>query len=91
MWNNGLVSVTTQAMDANKIKRIPKAKISPRIRAVLRCSGGNFSAKIAIKTRLSIPNTISSTTKVAKPTHAEGSDIHSKIIECSPSSGIQDQ
>ena len=45
---------------------------------------GSFSAKIAINTSLSIPSTISSTTNVAKPTHADGSDIHSKIIDVTP-------
>ena len=28
---------------------MPKARISPTIRAVLRCSGGSFSARMAIK------------------------------------------
>ena len=71
-------------MAASNPKRINKARIKPTLRAVSRCSGGSFSAKIAIKTRLSIPSTISSTTNVAKPTHAEGSDIHSNIIKMTP-------
>src|SRR5690606_32214109 len=75
---------TTQAIEASKIKRISRASIKPTIRAVLRCSGGSFSAKIAIKTRLSIPSTISRTINVSKPTQAEGSDIHSKIIRLAP-------
>ena len=84
IWNSGLVRVTTHAIEASKTNRIHSASNKPTIRAVLRCSGGNFSARIAIKTRLSIPKTISSTTSVNKPTHADGSDIHSKIIIVSP-------
>ena len=84
MSNKGSVSVTIHAMDASKAKRISKASVRPTLRALLRCSGGSFSARIAIKTRLSIPSTISRITSVASPSHAEGSDIHSKIIWRSP-------
>ena len=84
MWNNGSVKVTTHAMDASKTRRISKASTKPILRAAFRWCGGSFSAKMAIKTRLSIPSTISSTTNVARPTHAEGSDIHSRIIELTP-------
>ncbi|SSU42831.1 Uncharacterised protein [Acinetobacter baumannii] len=84
IWKSGWVSVTTQAIEAKRIRRIPKASIKPTIRALVRCSGGNFSAKMAIKTRLSIPSTISRTINVARPTQADGSDIHSKIIDPAP-------
>ena len=85
----GLVSVTIHAIEASKIKRIPSARRSPMILALSRCSGGSFSAKIAIKTRLSIPKTISNTTSVANPIHAEGSDIHSKIMMHTPASHFE--
>ena len=78
-----VASVTTQAIEAKRIRRIPKASIKPTIRALVRCSGGNFSAKMAIKTRLSIPSTISRTINVVRP-QADGSDIHSKIIDPAP-------
>ena len=84
IWNSGWVRVTTHAIDASKIRRMPKARIRPTTRAVLRCSGGSFSAKMAINTKLSMPSTISSTIRVNNPTHAAGSDIHSKIICSSP-------
>ncbi len=35
----------THAIEASKIRRIPKARSKPTTRAVLRCSGGNFSTK----------------------------------------------
>ena len=73
----GLVSVASQEMDASSTRRITSASNKPTIRALSRCWRGSFSAKIAIKTRLSIPSTISSTTSVASPAQIVGSAIHS--------------
>ena len=74
---NGSVKVTNQEIANNNPKRINNAKDKPITRALSRCSGGNFSARIAIKTRLSIPNTISRIISVIKPTHIPGSNKNS--------------
>ena len=74
---SGLVNVTNQEMANNKPKRIKSARERPTTRALSRCSGGSFSAKIAIKTRLSIPKTISNIIRVSKPTHIPGSNKNS--------------
>src|SRR5699024_3833977 len=57
--------------------RINKARVKPVTRARSCCAGGNLSTRMAIKTRLSIPRTISKTTEVSYPTQAEGSSSHS--------------
>ena len=56
------------------------ANDKPMTRALSRCSGGSLSAKMAMKTRLSMPSTTSNTTKVMKPAQILGSSRNS-IIE----------
>ena len=56
-----------------------KASDKPIIRALSRCSGGSFSARMAIKTRLSMPSTISKTIRVKSPTQIPGSNKNSII------------
>src|SRR5690606_128341 len=74
---NGLVKVTSQAMANNRPRRINNASERPMTRALSRCSGGSFSARMAIKTRLSIPNTISRIIRVIKPSQIPGSNKNS--------------
>src|SRR5690606_7039205 len=73
----GRVRVTSHEIANNSPKRINKARDRPITRALSRCSGGNFSARIATKTRLSIPKTISRITSVIKPTQIPGSNKNS--------------
>ncbi|KDN09984.1 putative 18.9 kDa protein [Gilliamella apicola] len=75
--NSGVVSVTNQPVNINNKIRVINAKARPVTRALSRCWGGSFSARMAIKTMLSIPRTISSTTRVDKPIQIVGSMIHS--------------
>ena len=77
---SGRVNVTNQVMINNKPKRIKSASDRPMTRALSRCSGGSFSAKMAIKTRLSIPKTISNIISVSKLTHIPGSNKNSIIL-----------
>ncbi|CPP66718.1 Uncharacterised protein [Bordetella pertussis] len=78
--NSGAVSVTTQAMLASRPSRISKASVRPIMRARLRWCAGSLSARMAMNTRLSMPSTISSTIRVASPSQAVGSVIHSNGI-----------
>ena len=74
---SGLVRVTSHEIDASSSRRITIASSRPVTRARSRCAGGSFSARMAIKTRLSIPSTSSITTSVMSPAQIEGSAIHS--------------
>lgn len=78
---NGLVRVTSQEIEASSRRRMTIASIRPVIRARSRWAGGSFSARIAIKTRLSMPNTSSITTSVTRPAQIDGSAIHSICIK----------
>ena len=71
------MSVTSHEIAKSNPKRINNAKDKPMTRALSRCSGGSFSARIAMNTRLSIPKTISKIIKVIKPTHIPGSNRNS--------------
>jgi len=62
---------------ASIIRRTTMARLSPMIRARSRSAGGSLSARMAMKIRLSIPRTISKTTRVASPIQIVGSVIHS--------------
>ncbi|MCY1521311.1 hypothetical protein D9M68_561200 [compost metagenome] len=77
MENRGAVSVTSHDMTDNRPRRMMSARLRPMMRARSRCAGGSLSARMAMKIRLSIPRTISRTTRVSKPTHAVGSSSHS--------------
>ena len=81
-WPNrctmGLVSVASQEMLTSNNIRISRANASPMRRARSRSSGGNFSAKMAMNSRLSIPSTISRTTRVNSPNQAVGSNIQTR-------------
>jgi hypothetical protein len=48
------------------------ANESPKIRALRRCSAGSLSARIEMKTTLSMPRTISSKSSVTKAIHRSG-------------------
>ncbi len=74
---NGCVKVTNQAMANNRPRRMNNARDKPITRALSRCSGGSFSARMAMKTRLSIPKTISRIIRVIKPTQIPGSNKNS--------------
>ncbi|ETT02023.1 hypothetical protein HMPREF1568_2876 [Providencia alcalifaciens PAL-3] len=73
----GWVSVINHERLNNRMIRITRAHVNPVIRALSRSLAGSLSARMAIKTRLSIPRTISRTIRVAKPAQIEGSAIHS--------------
>ncbi|MNI52022.1 hypothetical protein D3C73_1067760 [compost metagenome] len=75
--NKGVVKVTSHDMTDSKPRRMIGARLNPRTRARSRCSGGSLSARMAMNIRLSMPRTISRTTRVSKPTHAAGSSSHS--------------
>ena len=60
--------------------RMSNARPRPKFRALARWCGGSLLAKMAIKTRLSIPKTISRMTSVARLSHADGSDSSSNIV-----------
>ena len=79
MLNSGVVSVTSQDIDASSSRRITIASSSPVIRALSRWAGGSFSARMAIKTRLSMPRTSSITINVTSPAQIDGSAIHSIV------------
>src|SRR5690606_9409293 len=82
----GFVNVTNHEIANNNPNRINNASERPSTRALSRCSGGSFSAKMAIKTRLSIPSTISKIINVSKPTQIPGSNKNS--ISSLPHSGL---
>ena len=81
--NSGCVRVTSQEIDASSNRRINIASSSPVTRARSRCFGGSFSARMAIKTRLSMPRTSSITISVINPAQIDGSAIHS-IVSTKP-------
>ncbi|CPM70098.1 Uncharacterised protein [Bordetella pertussis] len=64
--NHGVVSVTSQDITDSRPRRMSSARLSPTMRARSRCAGGSLSARMAMKIRLSIPSTISRTTKVSR-------------------------
>jgi hypothetical protein len=75
--NNGAVSVTIHEIIVSRPRRMIMASDRPIRRALSRWCGGTFSARMAMKMRLSMPSTISSTTSVSKPTQMFGSNNHS--------------
>jgi len=76
----GAVSLIIHDMAESSARRITSASDSPSTRARSRKDGGNFSTRIAMKTRLSIPKTTSRTISVNSPTQAAGSSIHSIFL-----------
>ena len=66
MWNSGRVRVMMCAMKPSMMMRITTASPKPVMRARSRWAGLTLFAKIATKTRLSIPKTTLSTRSVAK-------------------------
>ena len=66
MWNSGRVRVMMCAMKPSMMMRITTASPKPVMRARSRWAGLTLFAKMATKTRLSIPKTTSSTRSVAK-------------------------
>src|SRR5690625_2052627 len=69
-----------QEIENSSRMRMTSASERPMTRALLRCSGGNLSARIAMKTRLSMPRTISSSTRVARPIQTFGSARKSMAV-----------
>ena len=70
------VSPTIHAIVARSTSRVPSASVSPTLRASGRCACGSRSVRIAMKTRLSMPSTISSAASVTSETHTWGSVTH---------------
>ncbi|MNH34092.1 hypothetical protein D3C79_946630 [compost metagenome] len=79
---SGCVSVTIHEITDRSARRIISASDRPINRALSRCFGGSLSARMAIKTRLSMPSTISSTTSVSNPTQICGSIKNSMTSSC---------
>ncbi len=77
--NRGVIREESQEIEASSSNRITNASNRPVTRALSRRAGGSFSARMAIKTRLSIPRTSSKTIRVTSPAQIEGSAIHSNI------------
>ena len=78
--STGSVKVMSHDIIDNKNSRMTNAKPRPKFLALARWCGGSLLAKMAIKTRLSIPKTISRMTSVARLSHADGSDSSSNIV-----------
>ncbi len=78
--NSGVVSVTSQDTMVSRPRRMPIASDRPSRRALSRWCGGSLSARIAMKIRLSMPRTISSSTSVNRPTQMVGSKSHSMLL-----------
>ena len=70
--NTGAVNCTINAIVLNRPRRNTNAMLIPMRRALARCFCGNLLVRIEIKIRLSMPNTISMTIKVANATQAVG-------------------
>ena len=91
----GCVRLTTQAMTESRTRRVSRARPRPTRNACLRSDFGRVEARIEIKTRLSIPRTISSRIRVPSPAQAEGSATHAKsqsgICQQPPSGRFQGQ
>ncbi|MCY1251244.1 hypothetical protein D9M72_649800 [compost metagenome] len=81
-WPNtsmtGSVSCTMYATVLNRPRRNTSAMLIPMRRALARCCSGNLLVRIEMKIRLSIPSTISITTRVARATQAVGLAASSK-------------
>src|SRR3954449_11098509 len=75
--NTGAVSPMIQAIEASKASRLSTASARPSRRAESRRSSGNRPTRIAMKTRLSIPSTISSAVSVTRLAQIFGSASHS--------------
>ena len=73
----------SEKLSADTNTQITIASSSPVTRARSRCFGGSFSARMAIKTRLSMPRTSSITISVINPAQIDGSAIHS-IVSTKP-------
>ena len=71
--NSGLVSVTIQEIENSSAMRMNSASDRPMRRALLRWFAGSLSARMAMNTRLSIPSTTSSSTRVTSPIQIFGS------------------
>ncbi|MNG22816.1 hypothetical protein D3C84_1073470 [compost metagenome] len=68
----GSVNCTIKAMVLNKPRRRISAMPIPIRRALARCCWGSLLVRIEMKIRLSMPSTISITTRVARAIHAVG-------------------
>ncbi|MCY1246675.1 hypothetical protein D9M72_599370 [compost metagenome] len=69
----GAVRPTIQPMVARRPRRMISARPMPMRRVRWRCSGGSLFDRIEMKIRLSIPSTISMTTRVTRAAQAAGS------------------
>lgn len=71
--SSGLVSVMSHDIIDSSTMRITRASPRPIMRARSRSAGGSLLTRMAMKTRLSMPRTISSTTSVTSPIQMDGS------------------
>ena len=74
----GSVSVTIHAMAESRQRRIARARPRPSRKARRRSFCGRVEARIEMKTRLSMPRTISMRTSVPRPAQADGSATQAK-------------
>src|SRR5690606_34176121 len=74
---NACVKVNHKARENNRTRRMNKARDKRMTRASSRCSGRRSSARMEMKTRISIPKTISRIIRVIKPTQIPGSSKNS--------------
>jgi hypothetical protein len=63
--------------------RVTQATAMPILRASGRCSGRNRPTAIEMKTRLSMPSTISRALRVTRVSHASGEARKLKSMRCS--------
>ena len=70
--NSGAVRPTIQAMASSNASRVTAASRMPMLRALLRCAGGTFAARIEMKMMLSMPSTSSSAVRVASAIQSSG-------------------
>ena len=75
----GCVRPTIQASVASSMSRVRSASDSPTLRPRERWCSGSRPVRIAMKTRLSIPSTISSAESVTSDSQICGSVIQAKV------------
>ena len=85
------VRVMTQEAANSSPMRRNIASVRPRTRALFCCSGGSLPARMEMNTTLSMPSTISSTSRVANATSSSGVNTMSmrRILLTRPASRAQ--
>ena len=83
-WNQGVVSRVSQTIEYNSAMRVTIASPSPVSRAASWRAGGSRPTRIAMKIRLSMPRTISSSASVMNANQVCGSARNSIMAVSAP-------